>query len=255
MKCTNCNIEFGDIITICPYCFSELGEEVQKTTGDTSKSTAFSRGAISIISDSTLEFLQIREQPKIAEIATEITTTLPEYKEEKPPQESPKPLKLSSAQQLAQECLERGKEKEAKGQFSEALIEYLEAIKYNPKWKEPYLKGGELLLKTGDYNQAYKVFIDLISKAGKDADAYYYLGRISSDYKKLYDDARQFYKLALNYKPDHIKAKEALENLEKILLDKAAITKPSLSTIRCPYCNGQIPAGSKFCGKCGRKLL
>ncbi|HPZ10529.1 MAG TPA: tetratricopeptide repeat protein, partial [Candidatus Eremiobacteraeota bacterium] len=67
-----------------------------------------------------------------------------------------------SRDQLAQEHYRKGSEYEKQGRLKEALMEYGQAIAFNPKWSEPYFKCAMILIKNKDYNNALQRLLEVI---------------------------------------------------------------------------------------------
>jgi tetratricopeptide (TPR) repeat protein len=108
-----------------------------------------------------------------------------------------------------------------KGQLDEAIAQFREALRINPKYSGAKRNIGIVLLKQGKIDESIKVLTEVVNSKGDQSKAHNYLG-LAYAKKGEFDTAIQHYKEAIRLKPDYI---EAIANLGIALKEQGQITE------------------------------
>jgi len=164
----------------------------------------------------------------------------------------------------ASEAYKRGEEYRLNDQNDQAIKEYSEAIRLNPKLAFAYGGRGEAYRCKGQYDQAINDFNERIRLDSNSAFAYTARG-VSYIAKGMRKEGIEDFEKALNIDPNYKWAKDQLAfakqmidlerqkaELEKMLAEKKAqaAAQPSF----CGNCGSKMEPGVAFCGNCGSKM-
>ncbi len=121
----------------------------------------------------------------------------------------------------AEICVNLGRVLAARGEHSEAIDAFADAIQLNPQYDNAYFNAGDLLYQMGHYTQAADIYMNGLEVNPNNPSGFFMLGNCFFRTEK-YQAAAKSYETALLQKPDLNDAKNNLEMVEQMLLQKAA---------------------------------
>lgn len=107
------------------------------------------------------------------------------------------------------------------GQLDEAIAQFKEALRINPKYSGAKRNIGIVFLKQGKIDESIKVLTEVVNSKGNQPKAHNYLGLAYAEKGEL-DKAIQHYKEAIRLKPDYV---EAIGNLGIALKEHGQATE------------------------------